>query len=188
MSRSLVLLSVLAMLAFTFGLSGCDAPQDTAPAEQGADDDDHADHDHGDDADHDHGDDADHDHGDDADHDHGDDADHDHPDDADHDHGDDADHDHDDAAADHGDDDHDHDAHAGQMQGDADNSKIEAAFAQLSADDQTAARAQKTCPVSDELLGEMGTPYKATINGKDVFLCCESCVAAAKADPAKYGL
>ena len=74
------------------------------------------------------------------------------------------------------------------MHGDMDNSEVEAALAQLPADDQAAARAQKTCPVSKDLLGSMGTPYKVTVNGKDVFLCCQGCEAEIKANPAKYGL
>jgi len=159
MSRFLVLLSVLAMFAFTFGLSGCGAPEDTTPAEQGADD--HADHDHGDDADHDPNDGGDH-----TGHDHGDAGD-------------------DHAAPDDGDADDDHAAHD---DGDMDNAEVEAALAELSADDQVAARAQKTCPVSGGLLGAMGAPYKVTVNGKDVFLCCQGCEAEVKANPEKYGL
>ena len=154
MSRFLVLLSCLAMLAFAFGLSGCNVQDTPAPVEQDAGDD-HADHDH-DDADHDH-DDADHDH-DDADHDH---------DDADHDHADD---DHDDA-----DDDHD-----------VDSSAVEKAIDELPEADQAAARAQKTCPVTNQLLGSMGAPYRVTVNDKMVFLCCQSCEAEIKANPEKY--
>jgi len=145
MSRLFLLLSVLAMVAFTFGLSGCDTAQDTTPAEQGADS--HAGHNHA----------AGEGHTDDADDGHDRDA-------------------------------EDADAHAGQDHGDMDNSKVEAALAELSADDQAAARAQKTCPVSKELLGLMGTPYKVTVHGKDVFLCCQGCEAEIKANPEKYGL
>jgi len=141
------------MLAFTFGLSGCDQPQDTTPAEQGADD--HAGHDHGDADGHDHAEDADHDPNDGGDH-------------TGHDHGDAAD--------------------AGDDHGDMVDADVEAALAELSADDQTAARAQKICPVSKTLLGSMGTPYKVTVNGKDVFLCCQGCEAEVKANPEKYGL
>ena len=166
MSRFLVLLSCVAMLAFAFGLSGCTVQEITAPVEEDAGDGgDHADHDHGD---------ADHDHGD-ADH---DDADH---DDADHDHAD-----HDDADHDHGDADHDHDDHAGHDHGDMDNSAVEEAIAELPEADQAAARAQKTCPVTNQLLGSMGTPYKLTVNDKEVFLCCQQCEAEIKANPEKY--
>ena len=57
----------------------------------------------------------------------------------------------------------------------------------LSAADQALADAQGVCPVSDEKLGEMGTPYKVTLSdGKVVFTCCKQCEPKLKADPAKY--
>ena len=63
-----------------------------------------------------------------------------------------------------------------------------AALSELSDANRSAALAQKVCPVTDKRLGSMGKPPKVAVEGQDVFLCCESCVAAAKADPAKYGL
>jgi hypothetical protein len=51
-----------------------------------------------------------------------------------------------------------------------------AALAELSPTDQAAAAAQKICPVSDQTLGSMGTPIKVTVDGRDVFVCCEGCV------------
>jgi hypothetical protein len=39
--------------------------------------------------------------------------------------------------------------------------------------------AQKTCPISGEALGEMGTPVKTTIGDQTVFLCCKNCVGKA---------
>jgi YHS domain-containing protein len=44
----------------------------------------------------------------------------------------------------------------------------------------------KKCPVSDEALGEMGKPVKATHEGTDVYLCCKSCLKDFNKDPAKY--
>ena len=44
----------------------------------------------------------------------------------------------------------------------------------------------KTCPVSDEKLGEHGKPIKVTHEGTDVYLCCKDCQGDFKKDPAKY--
>ena len=44
----------------------------------------------------------------------------------------------------------------------------------------------KTCPVSDEKLGEMGAPYVFTLEGREVKLCCKSCLKDFKKDSAKY--
>jgi hypothetical protein len=44
----------------------------------------------------------------------------------------------------------------------------------------------KTCVVSDEKLGEMGTPYVFTHNGREVKLCCKSCLDDFKKEPAKF--
>jgi Cu(I)/Ag(I) efflux system membrane fusion protein len=46
---------------------------------------------------------------------------------------------------------------------------------ELSPEDRAAALEQRTCPISNDLLGVMGTPYKTVVNGKTIFLCCESC-------------
>jgi hypothetical protein len=65
-------------------------------------------------------------------------------------------------------------------------SKIAAAMAKLSAADRAIAVAQGSCPVLDESpLGAMGVPVKVTIDGQDVFVCCQSCVKAATKEPAK---
>ncbi len=42
------------------------------------------------------------------------------------------------------------------------------------------------CVVSDEALGEMGKPIKATHEGTDVYLCCKSCLKDFNKDPGKY--
>ena len=45
----------------------------------------------------------------------------------------------------------------------------------------------KTCVVSGEKLGgDMGDPYVFTHDGKEVHLCCKSCLKDFKKDPAKY--
>ena len=69
---------------------------------------------------------------------------------------------------------------------DATAAKMPEGFEKLSAADQTAALAQKICPVSGEKLGEMGTPFKVTVKGRDVFLCCPSCKEDLEKDPDKY--
>jgi len=51
--------------------------------------------------------------------------------------------------------------------------------------DQKRARQQKVCPVSGSPLGtaDMGKPYKMTVKGQDLFLCCEGCKDAVDKDP-----
>jgi len=45
----------------------------------------------------------------------------------------------------------------------------------------------KTCPVSDEKLGgDMGDPYVFTYKGREVKLCCKSCLKDFNKDSAKY--
>lgn len=60
------------------------------------------------------------------------------------------------------------------------------ALSKLSDADRTAALKQKVCPVADNLLGSMGAPPKVTVEGREVFLCCESCEEELKNNPAKY--
>jgi Cu(I)/Ag(I) efflux system membrane fusion protein len=62
--------------------------------------------------------------------------------------------------------------------------KIEAALAQLSAEDRALAAQQKFCPVlTDNRLGVMGTPVKVMVGGQPVFLCCIGCKEKALVDP-----
>lgn len=68
----------------------------------------------------------------------------------------------------------------------ADSSDVTEAMAGLSEADRIAALAQKVCPVSGEPLGSMGTPIKVTADGRDVFLCCESCKEKFEANPAEF--
>jgi YHS domain-containing protein len=44
----------------------------------------------------------------------------------------------------------------------------------------------KTCVVSDEKLGEMGDPYVFVYEGREIKLCCKSCLKDFKKEPAKY--
>jgi Cu(I)/Ag(I) efflux system membrane fusion protein len=64
--------------------------------------------------------------------------------------------------------------------------EIKKALAKLSPEDRTLAEKQKTCPVTDEPLGSMGTPIKVTVEGRDAFVCCEGCVDELKNNFAKY--
>jgi hypothetical protein len=43
-----------------------------------------------------------------------------------------------------------------------------------------------TCVVSGEALGSMGDPVVLTHEGREVRLCCDSCIPKFNADPAKY--
>lgn len=54
------------------------------------------------------------------------------------------------------------------------------------ADKKPKAYTLKTCPVSDEKLGEMGDPFVFTYEGREVKLCCKSCEKDFKKDPAKF--
>jgi YHS domain-containing protein len=45
---------------------------------------------------------------------------------------------------------------------------------------------QVRCPVTGEELGSMGPPIPVTVQGRTIYVCCESCVAAVKRNPAKY--
>jgi YHS domain-containing protein len=59
-------------------------------------------------------------------------------------------------------------------------------LAELSVEDRELAKKQRTCPVSGEVLGAMGKPYKTSVKGKTVFLCCEGCEKELKDNPDKY--
>jgi Cu(I)/Ag(I) efflux system membrane fusion protein len=66
--------------------------------------------------------------------------------------------------------------------------KARAGLAKLGPEDRRLAEAQKYCPVQQgNLLGEMGKPYKITLRGRPVFLCCSSCEDRAR-DNAKETL
>jgi YHS domain-containing protein len=64
--------------------------------------------------------------------------------------------------------------------------QYEDALAELSPEDRALVEKQKTCPVSGEPLGAMGKPYKVTVQGRVVFLCCPGCEAKLRENPEKY--
>lgn len=45
---------------------------------------------------------------------------------------------------------------------------------------------QKTCPVTGEPLGDMGTPIPVTVKGQTLYVCCRGCVAKVQRDPDGY--
>ncbi len=58
---------------------------------------------------------------------------------------------------------------------------------QAQATDETPqGKVQQTCPVTGEKLGSMGPPIPVTVAGKNIRVCCDSCVAAVKKNPNKY--
>jgi len=62
--------------------------------------------------------------------------------------------------------------------------KIAEALAKLSPEDRKLAESQKFCAFENESpLGGMGEPYKLTIEGQTVFLCCEGCKKGALENP-----
>jgi hypothetical protein len=79
----------------------------------------------------------------------------------------------------HEDHDHDHAHHAHASLED-----IKAQLAKLNDEDRKLAEAQGFCAVrTSNALGSVGVPYKLTIDGRPVFLCCEHCKDAALQDP-----
>jgi hypothetical protein len=44
----------------------------------------------------------------------------------------------------------------------------------------------KTCPVTGEALGSMGTPILVTVNGETIYVCCGGCVSKVQREPDKY--
>lgn len=92
-------------------------------------------------------------------------------------------HDHGDQQGHEGDDQHaDHEQHAPP----AELAEYAKVLAELPMEDRMAVYKQKLCPVSGEPLGAMGKPYKVTVKGRDVFLCCKGCEATITADPDTY--
>lgn len=64
--------------------------------------------------------------------------------------------------------------------------EVAAELAKLPEEDRQLAAKQRICPVADGLLGSMGTPKKLTVEGREVFICCESCEDKLRSDPEKY--
>ncbi|MBN8624769.1 MAG: hypothetical protein J0M17_04685 [Planctomycetes bacterium] len=77
-------------------------------------------------------------------------------------------------------DDHGHGAH------EHDDSTIEESLAKLSPADRKVAEEQGYCANEPESkLGSMGVPLKVSVNGRDVFVCCDSCTKHALENPEK---
>lgn len=83
---------------------------------------------------------------------------------------------------------HPRDAHQGENGHDDHAASADAAkgLADLSGADRAAAEKQRVCPVSGGVLGSMGKPYKVTVKGRTVFLCCPDCQEAITKNPDKY--
>jgi len=61
-----------------------------------------------------------------------------------------------------------------------------AGFAAEKKDEKAKPYTLDKCIVSDEKLGEMGKPYVFTHEGREVKLCCKSCLKDFNKDPKKY--
>ena len=79
----------------------------------------------------------------------------------------------------------DHTGH-GEHAGHTGHGEHEKELSQLSAADRALAEKQQVCPVSGQPLGSMGKPYKVTVKGQEVFLCCQGCEGEIKENPEKY--
>jgi len=51
---------------------------------------------------------------------------------------------------------------------------------------QTPYGGQKTCPVTGEDLGSMGTPIPVTVKGQTIYVCCQGCAGKVRKDPDAY--
>ena len=56
----------------------------------------------------------------------------------------------------------------------------------LPAADRALAFKQRICPVTNKLLGSMGTPARVVVEGKTVFVCCEGCEDELRRNAGKY--
>jgi RND family efflux transporter MFP subunit len=59
--------------------------------------------------------------------------------------------------------------------------EIQKALAKMSPNERRLAERQRYCPISHERLGSMGVPVLLHLQGKTVFVCCNSCVSRAQA-------
>jgi hypothetical protein len=61
--------------------------------------------------------------------------------------------------------------------------RIQDGLSKLPAEDRRLAEAQKFCAVrNNNRLGSMGKPFKVMLDGQPVFLCCDACEEAARAN------
>ena len=83
----------------------------------------------------------------------------------------------------------DHEAHQGAAhdgQADAVSADASKGLAELSDADRATAEKQRVCPVSGDVLGAQGKPYKVTVKGQSVFLCCADCEEQLRKNPDEY--
>jgi len=80
-------------------------------------------------------------------------------------------------------DDHDHGDHSHEGH---DHQAMKEGLAELSETDQKAAMQQHICPVTEEMLGSMGTPLKVSLENQDVWVCCKGCVKKVTENPEEY--
>jgi hypothetical protein len=80
----------------------------------------------------------------------------------------------------------DHASHEGHEQVETAPASLPAGLAELSAEDRAVAEKQRVCPVSGDVLGAHDKPYKVTVKGQIVFLCCSACEKQLLANPDKY--
>lgn len=64
--------------------------------------------------------------------------------------------------------------------------EVAEARAELPEADRQLVVAQEVCPVSGKTLGSMGKPIKLTVDGREVFICCEGCEEPLKSEPQKH--
>ena len=79
-----------------------------------------------------------------------------------------------------------HASHEGHEQAGAAPTVVPKGLAELSVADRAAAEKQRVCPVSGDVLGEMDKPYKVSVKGQTVFLCCPACEKELLKNPDKY--
>jgi len=107
-------------------------------------------------------------------------------DDGEHAHDENGDHDHSDHE--HGEHDHSHHDHGGGDDNDGltDMEKMTKTLASFSAEDRESAMKQHFCPISKEMLGVSGVPFKVAVKDQEVWVCCDDCEEKLLADPDKY--
>jgi len=84
-----------------------------------------------------------------------------------------------------------HGAHGDHDHGDTDTGmtdmeKMKAELAKLSPEDAASAMKQHFCPVTGDMLGTTGPPIKVDVEGRPVWICCESCQETLLENPSEY--
>ena len=72
------------------------------------------------------------------------------------------------------------------MMDEAKSAEMLAAVSKLPPETQALIEKQRICPVAEYPLGSMGIPKKVNVNGRTVFICCESCREQLLSEPEKY--